>query len=293
VVQVAIALVAVLLASGVEADVASATTVQSAQQQLAQAQKQLAQLNDQVEKAQSDLDAANRRLAEDVSIRADLDKRVADYARWEYQQPALPLRLIGAGSLSAALNELRQENIVSDRLQTLIRRQKEVRGRDQTARDRIASDFKSVQGAQAQAKQIVARAQAILATARQDELRAQAALVVTQAKASAAATGGGNHFAFGYCTWYVASRRYIPWFGNAIQWWPNARAYGYPEGQAPVVGAVMVTRESYLGHVAYVESVNGDGSWTVSEMNYVAWDVVDRRTIFPGQVPLVGFIYNL
>ena len=228
-VQVAIALVAVLLASGVEADVASATTVQSAQQQLAQAQKQLAQLNDQVEKAQSDLDAANRRLAEDVSIRADLDKRVAHYARWEYQQPALPLRLIGAGSLSAALNEL----------------------------------------------------------------RAQAALVVTQAKASAAATGGGNHFAFGYCTWYVASRRYIPWFGNAIQWWPNARAYGYPEGQAPVVGAVMVTRESYLGHVAYVESVNGDGSWTVSEMNYVAWDVVDRRTIFPGQVPLVGFIYNL
>jgi len=293
VVQVAIALVAVLLASGVEADVASATTVQSAQQQLAQAQKQLAQLNDQVEKAQSDLDAANRRLAEDVSIRADLDKRVADYARWEYQQPALPLRLIGAGSLSAALNELRQENIVSDRLQTLIRKQKEVRGRDQTARDRIATDFKSVQGAQAQAKQIVARAQAILATAKQDELRAQAALVVTQAKASAASSGGGNHFAFGYCTWYVASRRYIPWFGNAIQWWPNARAYGYPEGQTPVVGAVMVTRESYLGHVAYVESVNGDGSWTVSEMNYVAWDVVDRRTIFPGQVPLVGFIYNL
>ena len=116
---------------------------------------------------------------------------------------------------------------------------------------------------------------------------------MTWVKASAASSGGGNHFAFGYCTWYVASRRYIPWFGNAIQWWPNARAYGYPEGQTPVVGAVMVTRESYLGHVAYVESVNGDGSWTVSEMNYVAWDVVDRRTIFPGQVPLVGFIYNL
>ena len=36
----------------------------------------------------------------------------------------------------------------------------------------------------------------------------------------------GNHFTFGYCTWYVATRRNIPWFGNAIEWWPNARAYG-------------------------------------------------------------------
>ena len=53
----------------------------------------------------------------------------------------------------------------------------------------------------------------------------------------------------------------------------------------------MVTRESGWGHVALVESVNGDGSWTVSEMNFVAWNVVDRRTIFPGQVPVVGFIY--
>jgi surface antigen len=103
---------------------------------------------------------------------------------------------------------------------------------------------------------------------------------------------GGNHFAYGYCTWYVANRRNIPWFGNAIEWWPNARPYGYAEGASPAVGAVMVTRESPIGHVAYVESVNGDGSWTVSEMNYVGWNTVSRRTIHPGQVPLVGFIYG-
>ncbi len=55
----------------------------------------------------------------------------------------------------------------------------------------------------------------------------------------------------------------------------------------------MVTWESSLGHVAYVESVNADGSWTVSEMNYVAFDVIDLRTIKPGQLGtrLVGFIY--
>jgi len=43
--------------------------------------------------------------------------------------------------------------------------------------------------------------------------------------------------------------------------------------------------------VAYVESVNGDGSWTVSEMNFRGWGIVDMRTIKPGGVPLIGFIY--
>jgi len=59
----------------------------------------------------------------------------------------------------------------------------------------------------------------------------------------------------------------------------------------PKVGAVMVTRESGYGHVAYVESVRADGSWTVSEMNFVGWNLVSSRSIYPGQVPLVGFIY--
>ena len=99
-------------------------------------------------------------------------------------------------------------------------------------------------------------------------------------------------FAYGYCTWYVANRRYVPWFGNAIDWWPNARTYGYPEGPTPVVGSIMVSRESPIGHVAYVESVSGDGSFVVSEMNYAGWNIVDNRTIRPGQVPVVGFIYG-
>ena len=68
-------------------------------------------------------------------------------------------------------------------------------------------------------------------------------------------------------------------------------SYGFAEGNSPKVGAVMVTRESGYGHVAYVEAVYGDGSWLVSEMNFVGWDRVSSRTIYPGQVPLVGFIY--
>jgi LysM repeat protein len=100
-------------------------------------------------------------------------------------------------------------------------------------------------------------------------------------------------FPAGWCTWYVATKRNVTWRGDAGFWYQNASAAGYPVGPTPKVGAIMVTWESYLGHVAYVESVNADGSWVVTEMNYVAFDVISTRTIKPGQLGgrLVGFIY--
>ncbi|MGH7903125.1 MAG: LysM peptidoglycan-binding domain-containing protein [Candidatus Dormibacteraceae bacterium] len=101
----------------------------------------------------------------------------------------------------------------------------------------------------------------------------------------------GGHFPYGYCTWYVNNRRPVPWSGDAWQWYGAAQSYGWPVGQKARPGAIMVTWESGWGHVAYVESVHADGSWTVSEMNYRGWAVVDQRTIRPGQVPLIGFIY--
>lgn len=101
----------------------------------------------------------------------------------------------------------------------------------------------------------------------------------------------GNRFSYGYCTWYVYNRRYVPWLGNAWEWFGQAQAYGWSTGQTPRVGAILVTWESSWGHVAYVESVNADGSYTVSEMNFVRWNVIDMRTIRPGGVPLIGFIY--
>ena len=121
-------------------------------------------------------------------------------------------------------------------------------------------------------------------------------------------TGGGYHpiilgcclgpypatgFPAGWCTYYVATKRNVTWRGDAGFWYQNAAAAGYPVGSKPKVGAIMVTWESYLGHVAYVEAVNADGSWTVSEMNWVAFGVIDERTIKPGQLgsALVGFIY--
>lgn len=104
------------------------------------------------------------------------------------------------------------------------------------------------------------------------------------------ASSGSNRFPWGYCTWYVASRRSIPWNGHAYQWYGNAIAYGRAVGSTPVPGAVMVTWESSIGHVAYVESVSG-GTFTVSEMNYVGYGRTSSRTLTTSSVPLIGFIY--
>jgi LysM repeat protein len=101
-----------------------------------------------------------------------------------------------------------------------------------------------------------------------------------------------NHFPFGQCTWLVATEVPIPWMGDAWTWYGSAQAAGWAVGTTPRVGAVMVTWESRLfGHVSYVGAVNPDGSWSVIEMNYVGWGVIDQRTIRPGSVPLIGFIY--
>lgn len=100
-----------------------------------------------------------------------------------------------------------------------------------------------------------------------------------------------SKFSFGYCTWYVASRRDVPWTGDAWQWFGGARALGFKTGSTPEPGAIMVTWESWVGHVAYVEAVNADGSFVVSEMNYRGWGVLSTRTLRTKDVPLIGFVY--
>ncbi len=95
-----------------------------------------------------------------------------------------------------------------------------------------------------------------------------------------------NTYDFGYCTYWAALRREqdghpIPnsW-GNANTWAYRALAQGFKVSHIPAAGSVMQTTAGPLGHVAYVESVNpADGSWTISEMNFKGWDVVDNRTL--------------
>jgi hypothetical protein len=101
---------------------------------------------------------------------------------------------------------------------------------------------------------------------------------------------GGDSFPYGYCTYYVATLRNVPWSGNADEWWVNAQPYR-PEGHVPVAGAIAVFDYAPDGHVGYVESVNTDGSFVITEMNYGWWAHIDQRTISPTDPTLVGFIY--
>lgn len=121
---------------------------------------------------------------------------------------------------------------------------------------------------------------------------ARAASGTAQASASAPATRSlarpastsGNGYSYGYCTWYVKNMRSdLPNnLGNANTWYSKAAAQGYSVGYAPQVGAAAEAITGYM-HVAYVTAVHGDGTITVSEMNFNGWNVVSSRRVAASQ----------
>jgi surface antigen len=101
---------------------------------------------------------------------------------------------------------------------------------------------------------------------------------------------GKHNFPYGQCTWYVAQHRYVPWGGNAGTWLYHARAYGAKTGKTPKVGAILVTSESWYGHVAVVTKVKG-GNITINEMNYKGWAITSSRTLSAKSRVIKGYIY--
>lgn len=112
-------------------------------------------------------------------------------------------------------------------------------------------------------------------------------------------TIAGNRYDYGYCTWYAYNRRAElgrpvgSFWGNASTWASYARGSGYLVNNSPAVGAVM--QNSYqaggYGHVAVVESVYGDGSILVSEMNYAGWNVKSTRVVSAGEAAGYNYIH--
>ena len=100
----------------------------------------------------------------------------------------------------------------------------------------------------------------------------------------------GHRFPYGQCTWYVAQHKYVPWGGNAGTWLYHARAYGAKTGKKAKVGAIMVTSESWYGHVAIVTKIKGN-SIHIKEMNYKGWAVVSSRVIAANSRRIKGYIY--
>lgn len=102
-----------------------------------------------------------------------------------------------------------------------------------------------------------------------------------------------NGYPWGWCTYYVATRRYVPvrW-GNAKYWLNSARKAGYATGRDPVPGSIYVSTYGWGGHVAYVEEVYSDGSYKISEMNgWAGWGRIGSRVIKEGDRRTSGFVY--
>lgn len=83
-----------------------------------------------------------------------------------------------------------------------------------------------------------------------------------------------------YVAWKVASTgRHVPHFGgagNANQWPSTLAQHGIQSGSNPVAGSAAMLPIGAYGHVMYVESVNGDGTITVSDYN-LQWDGLYRK----------------
>jgi surface antigen len=102
------------------------------------------------------------------------------------------------------------------------------------------------------------------------------AAVATASPGARTASTAGNTYVPGSCTWYVKNQRpdIGNRWGNANQWLASARAAGFTVTNTPAVGSVAVQ----ANHVALVTAV-GDGTVTISEMNYGGLYRMNTRTV--------------
>ena len=105
---------------------------------------------------------------------------------------------------------------------------------------------------------------------------------------------GGNRFAAGYCTWFVAQHKNVTWGGNANQWISNARAAGVPTGSSPVSGAIVqfggYGYNRSFGHVGIVVDVQGS-EIIIKDMNYAARYQTTIRRVDRSDPSIRGYIY--
>ncbi|MCC6791141.1 MAG: CHAP domain-containing protein [Thermomicrobiales bacterium] len=89
--------------------------------------------------------------------------------------------------------------------------------------------------------------------------------------------------------WYEVNGEALPSWGNAGEWAANAAAAGFPVDTVPAAGAIVMTWESPIGHVAFVEAVSPDdpNTFLISEYGFAAgveyherWMTTDGSLLF-------------
>lgn len=285
----------------------------SAQAQLLSAQQRLATLN-------ARLLVLSSAIASNEATIVDAKQQLAALTRQSYESTATNswvADVLSAKSFNQAMDRLASTSQVAAQVTLL---QASVRDKERailSERDQIQNDAAASTALEAQ---LASDSSALLVVVGERDLALQAAsaparaieaqiarideeIAANRAPRPVGANSGscGNHFSYGQCTWYVATRRCIPWLGNADQWISNAARMGYPEGHTPVPGAVVSfwpggDGASSVGHVGYVEVVGPApgvpaGYFKFSEMNYAGWNRVDDRVLPDNSSGIQGFIY--
>jgi peptidoglycan hydrolase CwlO-like protein len=195
----------------------------------------------------------------------------------------------------AEINRAREER---KRLQADL----EVQELELAARRTSAEDEKGILIAKREAAQAaqreVAEQQKRVAEERERFAAAQQTIIATpqntsgsQRRPAFAATStlstsnGGGYSGGMQCTDYATAKTGIGGLGNAAEWTATAQNKGYDVSKTAKPGAVAVfapgqAGASSYGHVAVVDSVNPDGSVSISEANYNGG--FNKRTISQG-----------
>jgi surface antigen len=300
-----------------QGQVTGAEAAYNAQQQkvLAQ-QKQLDQLN-------ASMLSLNQQLQANEATTEKNKQQLAAVIRatWESSsQNQILMALLNADDFSQAMDRLKNATQVSDQVKNLV---SQLAAQDQAIKQETAQIKTQFDQASAIENQLSATSGQLLSDLLNRNLSFDALngpardvaahianidnqIAALELPASVGDGTCGDNFAYGQCTWYVASRRCIPWGGNANQWYYNAAAMGFQEGHTPVPGAVVVfwpggDGASSIGHVGYVEAVGPSGNipageFLMSEMNFYGngggWARVDYRTLPDNSSGIQGFIYN-
>jgi surface antigen/LysM repeat protein len=167
-----------------------------------------------------------------------------------------------------------------------------------TVAESAAAASAATSAANAKAAAESAAAQQSAAASSQAAAQPQQVAATTTAKPTSVASTNtaGNTYPYGQCTWFVKGD--LGWvgnyWGNASAWPASAAAAGHTVNGTASVGAVAyfapgVGGASGYGHVAVVDSVNGDGTITISESNY-AGKLYNTRTISTSSVS--GYIHQ-
>jgi murein DD-endopeptidase MepM/ murein hydrolase activator NlpD len=181
--SVALALLALSASPGFAANSQPRASDPSLEARLQEAQARVTQLNNEIQQSAAKLQALNQVLDADQKREGEVQAKLGELARLEYQQPTLTLsNVLGAPSLGRLMDEVAATRVVAGKQQALIDEMEALRQKDQRARDDVAKEI-----AQMRADRVKA------AEAAEDALGLRnkvAAALLAQAKAGDPFAGG-------------------------------------------------------------------------------------------------------